>query len=97
MPLKKMQKIWNWRNERHRKNAGCLNSAAPLTFPAKRNKRENKHTIISGKFGNLDGHRRGNQWKGQVKISDDFDVLSGYPLWSDGVLTAEPEPTHRIN
>ena len=97
MPRKKMRKIWNWRNERCRKNAGCLNSAASLTFRAKRNKCKNKHTIISEGFGNLDGHRRGGQWKGQVKISDNFDVLSGHPLWSDGVFTAELESTHRIN
>ena len=75
MPRKKMQKIWNWWNERRRKKAGCLNPAAPLAFRKKRNKRENKHTIIAEEIGKLDGHRRGGQWKGQVKISDDFDVL----------------------
>ena len=47
MPRKKLRKIWSWRKEHSRKQAGRLKPAAPYAFRARRNKRENKHTIIS--------------------------------------------------
>ena len=52
-----------------------MNRAAPLAFRAKRNKCENKQTIMAEELAKLKQQRRGGQWKGQVKISDDFDVF----------------------
>ena len=47
MPRKKMRKIWDWRKEHSRKQAGRLKPAAPCAFRARRNKRENKQTLIN--------------------------------------------------
>ena len=47
MPRKKMRKIYHWRKEGRRKQAGSLSPAAPLAFRARRNKRENKRTLIN--------------------------------------------------
>ena len=38
MRRKEMRKIWNWRNEKRRKKAGCLNPTAPLAFRARGNR-----------------------------------------------------------
>ena len=46
MPRKKIRKIYHWRKEGRRKRAGSLNPAAPLAFRARRNRRENKRTLI---------------------------------------------------
>ena len=75
MPRKKMRKIWNWRNEGRSKRAGRLNPAAPLAFRARRNRRENKHTLIAEAVAALPQLRRGGQWHGQVSIADDFDKM----------------------
>ena len=55
MPRKKLRKIWSWRKEHSRKQAGRLKPAAPYAFRARRNKRENKHTIINGAISEQDG------------------------------------------
>ena len=81
MSRKKMRKIYDWKKEMsNRKRAGLLSPAAPLAFRAKRNKRENKHTIIAEELSNIKPKRRGGQWKGQVKIASDFDEIpEGFP------------------
>lgn len=76
MPKKKLRHIYDWKKEHSRKQSGRLNPAAPLAFRAKRNKRENKHTIIAEQVSsNDDASRRGGQWHGQVKIAEDFDQM----------------------
>lgn len=75
MPRKKMRKIWCWRNEKRRKRSGRLTPASPLAFRKKRNKRENKHTIIAEETAQIKEPRRGSQWKGQVRIADDFNKI----------------------
>ena len=47
MPRKKMRKIYDWRKEHSRKQTNRLRPAAPFAFRARRNKRENKRTIIA--------------------------------------------------
>lgn len=75
MPRKKFRKIWSWRNEGRSKKSGRLNPASRWAFRCKHNKRENKHSIIAEETAKLTLARRGGQWRGRVKIADDFDVL----------------------
>ena len=73
MSRKKLRKIWDWRKECGRKRR--LRPAAPYAFHARRNRRENKHTIIAEAVAELRQPRRSGQWHGQIKISSDFDSL----------------------
>ena len=76
MPRKKLRKIYHWRKElSNRRRAGLLNPAAPHAFRCRRNKRENKHTLIAEQVAGLPPSRQGGQWKGQVKIADDFNEM----------------------